>query len=461
MTHIEIPSELPDILRNFTLSVLRVRPVNIIDHAVEYFTQLQQQKQSNESVLTTNINASSSFSPRIRSEEKHHDQVTSTKPNHNTSLAGDASFTDQNKLTSENDKSTPSPTMNETTLLSNAHRSSPLSNSEQTDNENRSHEEPSENDDVEDEDEKNNSVDDLADDEDMRRHYVKRNEFRRVSVAAERYNPEDDDSDNEQSMTYQKTPEQRQRLKDAVCHNLLFRTLEPKQIDQVLDAMWEKQVTKGETIIQQGDDGDNFYVIDNGVYDIFVSKDADFRDPFKVGEYNQTGSFGELALMYNQPRSATIVAQTDGILWVMGRQTFRKLVLKHAFRKRQMYERFLRDLVILQSLTDYERSNVADALIPVEYHEEDVIIRQGDEGDRIFFIEDGECDIYMNEKFHKRLGKGEYFGELALLNHEPRSATVKAASSKVRLASLEVESFERLLGPCMDLIHRNTSKYLK
>jgi hypothetical protein len=41
-------------------------------------------------------------------------------------------------------------------------------------------------------------------------------------------------------------------LKDAVCHNLLFRTLEPKQIDQVLDAMWEKTVKQGETIIQQG-----------------------------------------------------------------------------------------------------------------------------------------------------------------------------------------------------------------
>lgn len=88
MTHIDIPSELPNILRNFTLSVLRTRPVNIIDHAVEYFTQLQQQKQSNEAVLTTNINATSSFSPRIRSEEKHHDQVASAKPNHNTSLAG-------------------------------------------------------------------------------------------------------------------------------------------------------------------------------------------------------------------------------------------------------------------------------------------------------------------------------------------------------------------------------------
>lgn len=87
----------------------------------------------------------------------------------------------------------------------------------------------------------------------LKRHYVKKNEFRRVSVAAERYNPEEDnDSDNEQSQVYQKTPEQRQRLKDAVCHNLLFRTLEAKQIDEVLDAMWEKNVENGETIIRQG-----------------------------------------------------------------------------------------------------------------------------------------------------------------------------------------------------------------
>ncbi len=281
-------------------------------------------------------------------------------------------------------------------------------------------------------------------------------------MAAERYNPEDDnDSDSEQPLVYPKTPEQRQRLKDAVCHNLLFRTLEAKQIDQVLDAMWEKNVEEGETIIQQGDGGDNFYVIDSGVYEIYVSKQPDFRNPIKVGEYNQIGSFGELALMYNQPRSATIIANTDGILWVMGRQTFRKLVLKHAFLKRQMYENFLRELEILQSLTDYERSNVADALIPIEFNENETIIQQGDDGDRMFFIEDGQCDIYMNEKFHKRLNKGDYFGELALLNHEPRSATIIAASPTVKLASLEVESFERLLGPCMDLIHRNTSKYLK
>ena len=211
-----------------------------------------------------------------------------------------------------------------------------------------------------------------------------------------------------------------------------------------------------------GEDGDHFYVIDKGTYEVYVAKEGGPNNqPVKIGDYNQTGSFGELALMYNQPRSATVIASSDGIIWVMGRQTFRKLVLKHAFRKRQLYENFLRDLDILQSLTDYERSNVADALIPIDYYQHDIIIKQGDDGDRMFFIEDGQCDVYMNGNFHKRLNKGDYFGELALLNHEPRSATVIAASYKVRLASLEVRSFERLLGPCMDLLHRNTSKYLK
>ncbi|CAF4545861.1 unnamed protein product, partial [Rotaria magnacalcarata] len=57
---------------------------------------------------------------------------------------------------------------------------------------------------------------------------------------------------------------------------------------------WEKTVQQDEVIIRQGDDGDNFYVIDNGNYDIYVSKEADFSHPSKVGEYIQAGSFGEL-----------------------------------------------------------------------------------------------------------------------------------------------------------------------
>ncbi|CAF1635487.1 unnamed protein product, partial [Adineta ricciae] len=412
-----------------TLSVLRTKPRDIVDHAVHYFTQLQQQSQlitDDNNIATTSHSSSPSIS-----------QSKTLK--NNIECADDA-------VTMEN-KGLPSETK-ENIVTNPVNISIHCTSSTVPEEEEESG--LSEEDDV------------LDADENMRRQYIQKNDSRRVSVAAERYNPEDDDSDDEQTHVYPKTPDQRRRLRDAVRHSLLFRTLETKQIDFIIDAMWEKQVKKGEYIIQQGKDGDNFYVIDEGTYEVYVSKeDERISAPVKIGEYDNTGSFGELALMYNQPRSATIISTSDGVLWVMGRQTFRKLVLKHAFRKRQMYENFLRDVDILQSLTDYERSNVADALIPIDYYQNDIVIRQGDAGDRMFFIEDGQCDIFVNNQCHKRLTKGDYFGELALLTHEPRSATVIAASYKVRLASLEVRSFERLLGPCMDILHRNTSRYLK
>lgn len=57
-------------------------------------------------------------------------------------------------------------------------------------------------------------------------------------------------------------------------------------------------------MIRQGDDGDFFYVISSGVYDVFT-QDENQQDK-KVNSFHNDGSFGELALMYSQPRSATI-----------------------------------------------------------------------------------------------------------------------------------------------------------
>lgn len=284
---------------------------------------------------------------------------------------------------------------------------------------------------------------------------------RRKSVFAEHYDPAEDEDDEGPKVVHPKSDEQRERLSHAVRNILLFKSLDVPQMQEVIDAMFERKVKSGETVIQQGDDGDNFYVIQNGTYNIFVAKDNEENK--LVGKYENSGSFGELALMYNMPRAATIKAVTEGSLWAMNRQMFRRIVLKSAFKKRKEYENLLERVPMLQSLNHYERMNLCDALVPKSYEDKDVIIKQGDAADGMYFIEDGTVRIAVkkeggSEMEVSRISKGGYFGELALLTKKPRAATVYA-SGTVRVAFLDVSAFERLLGPCREIMMRNIDQY--
>lgn len=283
---------------------------------------------------------------------------------------------------------------------------------------------------------------------------------RRKSVAAERYDPSDDEDDGPKTV-YPKTDEQRKRLNEAVKHILLFRSLDTDQIQEVIDAMFERKVVSEDHVIDQGDDGDNFYVIDSGTFDIYVKiDDADKL----VGNYDNQGSFGELALMYNMPRAATIVATSEGTLWAMERSTFRRIVLKNAYNKRKMYESLLENVPMLKTLESYERMNVADALVPRKFEDGELIIRQGDSADCMYFVEDGEVRITIKQKDSDpeveltRCTKGQCFGELALVTHKPRAASVYAAGI-TKCAVLDIDAFERLLGPCKELLEQRVDDY--
>ncbi|XP_060536013.1 cAMP-dependent protein kinase type II regulatory subunit [Cylas formicarius] len=291
---------------------------------------------------------------------------------------------------------------------------------------------------------------------------VGRFQTRRKSVFAETYNPEEDDDDDGTRTIFPKSDEQRQRLSEAVRNILLFRSLDKEQMNEVLDAMFERKVTKDELVIKQGDDGDNFYVIQSGIFHALVASDPG-QEPVHIHTYDNSGSFGELALLYNMPRAATIKAASDGSLWAMDRQTFRRIVLKSAFRKRKMYEALIEGVPMLKTLQPYERMNLADALVPQSFAAGERIIKQGDAADGMYFLESGEVIVSVLDDSGKeieinRIGKGGYFGELALVTHRPRAASV-FASGDVKLAFLDVEAFERLLGPCMEIMKRNITDY--
>ena len=76
--------------------------------------------------------------------------------------------------------------------------------------------------------------------------------------------------------------------------------------------MFEQKTEKGQFIINQNDDGDYFYVVETGVYSALQTQ-ADDPKTKTVFTYDNKGNFGELALLYNMPRAASVRVSRYGV----------------------------------------------------------------------------------------------------------------------------------------------------
>ncbi|KAI9752893.1 MAG: hypothetical protein M1815_000224 [Lichina confinis] len=286
---------------------------------------------------------------------------------------------------------------------------------------------------------------------------------RRTSVSAESMNPTASSSDNWTPPFHAKTAEQLARLKSAVAGNFVFTHLDEEQMSQVLGALVEKPIpAKDIKVITQGDVGDYFYVVERGRFDIYVNPSGTCRPGpdgmgAKVSTTGPGGSFGELALMYNAPRAATVISTESGsCLWALDRVTFRRILMDSTFQRRRMYENFLEEVPLLASLTSYERFKIADALNSQKFPALSTIIRQGDPGEAFYILESGQAEAYKDgiDGPVTSYAKGDYFGELALLNDAPRAASV-VSKTDVKVATLGKDGFQRLLGPVEGIMRRN------
>ncbi|RKU45729.1 protein kinase A regulatory subunit [Coniochaeta pulveracea] len=284
---------------------------------------------------------------------------------------------------------------------------------------------------------------------------------RRTSVSAESLKPVADTDDNWTPPVHQKTPEQLARLKKAIEGNFLFSHLDEEQNNLILGALQEKPIpAKDIKVITQGDTGDYFYVVEKGKFDVYVhngpANELGRELGNKVTTIEAGGSFGELALMYNSPRAATVVSAEPGCtLWAVDRTTFRRILMESTFARRRMYEGFLGEVPLLSSLTAWERSKIADALETLKFPAGTIIITEGEPGDSFYLLEEGEAHAFKsgNSNPVMEYKKGDFFGELALLNDAPRAASV-IAKTDVKVATLDKLAFQRLLGPVEGIMRR-------
>ena len=228
--------------------------------------------------------------------------------------------------------------------------------------------------------------------------------------------------------------------------------------------MEERKVEPGHVVINQGEDGSELFVVESGQLSCFRLF-AGRAEPTFLKHYQAGDAFGELALLYNAPRAATIKADAEALLWVLDRETFNHIVKDSSRTRREKYEAFLTKVKILESMEPYERSVLSDAFVEERFKKGDAIIKQGEEGNKFYLVEDGElvATIAMDgsheeakEVMHYK--PGDYFGERALLRNEPRAANV-IAKTDCMLVSVDRHSFKRLMGPLDAILRRNMEVY--
>ncbi|KAF4758477.1 hypothetical protein FOZ63_002327, partial [Perkinsus olseni] len=275
---------------------------------------------------------------------------------------------------------------------------------------------------------------------------------RRSGVSASTVSAED--RLNWKKPVHEKDDSTKDMLRDIIKTNerlqVLFGHLDETETTDVIMAMYPGSFSPGDTIIRQGDEGDAFWIVESGQYEIFVYRPAEgaVEKPAtdgslslgdKVLSCTKGACFGELALMYNAPRAATVKCKEAGKAWGLDRESFQMMVTTAESTKKKKYEEFLTPL--------------SDMLEPQDHKAGDILMKQGDPGDNFYILESGVAKACLtgddgNEVVAKVYNTpGDYFGELALLTSAPRRATVYASGDGCRVLGLSKEKFNRVLGP--------------
>ncbi len=249
----------------------------------------------------------------------------------------------------------------------------------------------------------------------------------------------------------------------------LFVSVSDEELDNIANHLKLERFPAGEVIIREGEAGDKFYILERGKATVWrldknqVEQKIDEKGP---GQY-----FGEVALVSSAPRNATVRAETPGSTLTLDYSDFNLCVRQYINLASQVdenvkYSWLLRGMPIFDELPSQKLDQLAASLQPEPLKAGAVLFQEGDQADKFYIVESGEVVISRlvdGEKVEiSRREPGEYFGEIALLQNRPRTATI-TASIDTHLLSLEAEQFQELTSHFMQLgetISRTSSRRL-
>ncbi|MBU8900159.1 cyclic nucleotide-binding protein [Corallococcus sp. H22C18031201] len=221
----------------------------------------------------------------------------------------------------------------------------------------------------------------------------------------------------------------------------------------LLEALEVRAFTPGRAVVTEGAAGDSMFALVDGTAEVARALEGGERKV--VGTVSAGDFFGELALVSEGPRLASVVATSRAVLLELTRARMEAAAVRHptvatavqTFFRRRLVENLLRSSPLLSPLSPAQKQAVAREFDLRAVPARQVLLTQGQPGDAFYLLLRGQCRPYLEQASGKKvalpdLREGDVFGEISLLLDKPVSATVRTESECV-LLRLDRGAFER------------------
>ena len=229
-------------------------------------------------------------------------------------------------------------------------------------------------------------------------------------------------------------------IDECLAKHFFFCSLEKQARSEIIRELSQCFALKGTIIFKQGDIGNYYYIISEGRVELIINGER--KKEIKKGE-----NFGELALIYDVPRSGTIKTLTDCYMWIMEKRNFKKIVSHITHITFEQNKKFFQGVPIYPIIEYEQRTILFNNLYKEEYNQGQKIIGKGEMNYCMFFIKEGEVNVINSEKNQivRTLKRGDYFGEREIiLNEESRFDII--SKTKCTVYAISSTTLYQILG---------------
>lgn len=227
-------------------------------------------------------------------------------------------------------------------------------------------------------------------------------------------------------------------ISNSLGKHFIFSTLPCSLRAKIIREMELFHFDANEIVFSQGTIGQNFYLIVKGEVAVMV-------DWEQVDKLKKSDAFGELALIHDFPRTASIVTLMSTYLWVLKRDAFKKAV--HGANRVSIEEntKFIKVFPLFSTLNHDQINCLAENMVEYSYRPNKKIISEGEPGEFIFFIKSGTVKIRKNGRNVSEILAGGYFGEESLNTDNFHLVSI-VSITEVKCGAISRKLIEKSLG---------------